>query len=89
MDLPPLDVPIDTAKWYQPKNQGCPRIQSVEGQQEIKSHLEKLLEYGAISPVLHASPYSQVLLVTKPDTKEKRLVMDYRASNKCEAVAEH
>ncbi len=76
VDLPPLDVPIDTAKWHQPKNQGRPRNQSVEGQQEIKRHLEKLLECGATSPVLHASAYSQVLLVTKPDTKEKRLVLD-------------
>jgi hypothetical protein len=57
-DLPPLDVPIDTAKWHQPKNQGRPRNQSVEGQQEIKRHLEKLLECGAISPVLHALAYS-------------------------------
>ena len=24
-DLPPLDVPIDTAKWHQPRNQGRPR----------------------------------------------------------------
>ena len=39
-DLPPLDVPIDTAKWHQPRNQGRPRNQSVEGQQEIKRHLE-------------------------------------------------
>jgi hypothetical protein len=54
-DLPPLDVPIDTAKWHQPKNQGRPRNQSVEGQQEINRHLKKLLDYGAISPVLHAS----------------------------------
>ena len=75
-DLPPLDVPIDTAKWHQPKNRGRPRNQSVEGQQEIKRHLEKLLECGAISPVLHASAYSQVLLVPKPDTKEKRLVLE-------------
>jgi hypothetical protein len=82
-DLPPLDVPIDTAKRHQPKNQGRPRNQSVEGQQEIKRHLEELLECGAISPVLHASAYSQILLVSKPDTKkEKRLVLDYRALNK-------
>ncbi len=82
-DLPPLDdVPIiDTAKWHQTKNQGRPHIQSAEGPQEIKRHLEKLLECGAISPVLHASAYSQVLLVTKPDTIEKRLVLDYRALN--------
>jgi hypothetical protein len=60
-DLPPLDVPIDTAKWHQPKNQGHPRNQSVEGQQEIKRHLEKLLECGAISPVLHASACSPIL----------------------------
>ncbi len=78
-DLPPLDVPIDTAKWHQLKYQRRSRNQSVEGQQEIKRHLEKLLECGAISPVLHASAYSQVLLVSKPDTKEKRLVLDYRA----------
>jgi hypothetical protein len=58
-DLPPLDVPIDTAKWHQPRNQGRPRNQSVEGQQEIKRHLEKL------------------------HTKEKRLVLDYRALNEC------
>ena len=44
--LPPLDIPIDTAKWHQPKTQGRPRNQSVEGQQEIKRHLEKLLECG-------------------------------------------
>jgi hypothetical protein len=25
-DLPPLDVPIDTTKWHQPKNQGRPHI---------------------------------------------------------------
>ncbi len=56
----------------------------MEGQQEIKRHREKLLECcGAISPVLHASAYSQVLLVSKPDTKEKRLVLDYRALNEC------
>jgi hypothetical protein len=82
-DLPLLDVPIDTAKWHQPRNQGRPRNQSVKGQQEIKRHLEKLLECGAISPVLHASAYSQVLLVSKPDTKENRLVLDYRALNEC------
>jgi hypothetical protein len=82
-DLPPLDVPIDTAKCHQPKNQGRPRNQSVEGQQEIKRHLEKILECGAISPVLHSSAYSQVLLVSKPDTKEKRLVLDYCALNEC------
>jgi hypothetical protein len=29
------------------------------------------------------SAYSQVLLVSKPDTKEKRLVLDYRALNEC------
>ena len=55
----------------------------MEEQQEIKRHLEKLLECGAISPVLHASAYSQVLFLTKPDTKEKRLVLDYRALNEC------
>jgi len=82
-DLPPLDIDIDTAKWHQPKNQGRPRNQSVEGQQEVKRHLNKLLECGAISPVLHAPAYSQVLLVTKPDTTEKRLVLDYRALNEC------
>jgi hypothetical protein len=82
-DLLPVDVPIDTAKWHQPKNQGCSRNQSVEGQQEIKRHLEKILECGAISPVLHASAYSQVLLVSKPDTKEKRLVLEYRALSEC------
>ena len=43
--------------------------------------MEKLLECGAISPVLHASGYSQVLLVTKPDTKEKRVVLDCGALN--------
>jgi hypothetical protein len=64
-DLPPLDVPIDTVKWHQPKNQGRLRNQSsVEEQQEIERHLEKLLECGAISPVLHASAYSQVLLAS-------------------------
>ena len=83
-DLPLLDVPIDNAKWHQPKNQVRPRNQPVEGQQEIKRHRVKLLECGAISPLLHASAYSQVLLlVSKPDTKEKRVVLDYRALNKC------
>ena len=33
--------------------------------------------------MLHASAYYQVLLVIKPDTKEKRLVLDYRALNEC------
>ena len=33
--------------------------------------------------VLHASAYSQVLLVTKPDTQKKCLVLDYRALNEC------
>ena len=28
-ELPPRDIPIDTAKWHQPKNQGRPRNQSV------------------------------------------------------------
>ena len=82
-DLPPLDVEIDVKKWHCPKNQGRARNQSVEGQQEIRRHLEKLLDCGAISPVLHAPAYSQVLLVKKPDTDEKRLVLDYRALNEC------
>ena len=50
-DLPLLDVPIDTAKWHQPKNQRRPRNQSVEGQQEIKRHLEKLLECASTTCV--------------------------------------
>ncbi len=34
--------------------------------------------------MLYASAYSQIsLLVTKPDTKKKRLVLDYRALNEC------
>ena len=82
-DLPPLDVPINTTKWHQPKNQGRARNQSVEGQQEIKRHIDALLACGAISPVLHAPAYSQVLLVSKPDTNEKRLVLDFRALNEC------
>ena len=57
-DLPPLDVPIDNAKWHQPKNQVRPRNQSVEGQQEIKRHRVKLLECGAISPGLLSSTVS-------------------------------
>ena len=82
-DLPPLDVEIDTAKWHAPKNQGRARNQSVEGQQEVRRHIEKLLDCGAISPVMYAPAYSQVLLVKKPDTDEKRLVLDYRALNEC------
>ena len=82
-DLPPLDVPIDTKKWHSPKNQGRARNQSVEGQQEIRRHIDKLLACGAIAPVLHAPAYSQVLLVAKPGTAEKRLVLDYRALNEC------
>jgi len=83
-DLPLLDVHNkDTAKGHQPKNPGRPRNQSVEGQQGVKGHLTQLLECSAISPVLHTPAYSQVLMVTKPDTMEKRLVLDYRALNEC------
>ena len=70
-DLPPINIPIDTAKWHQPKNQVLPRNQSVEGQREFKRHIDTLLECGAISHMLHAPAYShQVLLVAKPDTTE-------------------
>ena len=82
-DLPLLDVTIDTAKWHSPRNQGRARNQSVEGQQEVRRHVETLLDCGAISPVMYAPAYSQVLLVKKPDTDEKRLVLDYRALNEC------
>ena len=79
-DLPPLDVEIDTVKWHNTQNnKGRARSQSVAGQQEVRRHKEKLLGCGAISPVMHAPAYSQVLLVKKPDTDEKRLVLDYRA----------
>jgi hypothetical protein len=57
-DLPLLDVPIDNAKWHQPKNQVRTRNQPVEGQQEIKRHRVKLLECGAISPGLLSSTVS-------------------------------
>ena len=78
-DLPPLDVAIDVNKWHCPKSQGHARNQSVdEGQQEIRRHLETLLDCGAITTVLHAPASSQVLLVDKPDTDEKRLVLVYR-----------
>eukprot|EP01036_Dinobryon_divergens_P061874 gene61874-biopygen31044 len=83
-DLPLLDVMIDTSKWHSPRNQGRARNQSVEGQQEGRRHVETLLDCGAISPVMYAPAYSQVLLVKKkPDTDEKRLVFDYRALNEC------
>jgi hypothetical protein len=49
-DLPLLDVTIDTAKWHSPRNQGRARNQSVEGQQEVRRHVETLLDCGAISP---------------------------------------
>ena len=68
-NLPLLDVTIDTAKWHNsPRNQGRARNQSVEGQQEVRRHAETLLDCGAISPVMYAPAYSQVLLVKKPDT---------------------
>ena len=64
-DLPLLDVEIDTTKWHSPKNQGRARNQSVEGQQEVRRHVELLLDCGAISPAMYAPAYSQVLLVKK------------------------
>ena len=90
-DLPPLDVAIDVNKWHCPKSQGHARNQSVdEGQQEIRRHLEPLLDCGAITPVLHAPAYSQVLLVEKPDTDEKRLVLVYRrVLSECVGHAQH
>ena len=75
-DLPPLDVLIDTAKWHLPRNQGRPRNQSVEGQQEIKRHLEKLLESllyfmrrltlkccWCLSPILRRSVWSWITVL--------------------------
>ena len=50
-DLPPLDVPIDHAKWNQPKNQGRPRNQSVEGQQEIKRSRETPRMWGDLTSI--------------------------------------
>jgi hypothetical protein len=84
-DLPPLDVEIDVKKWHCPKTKDVHVISLLKVNiQEIRRYIEKLLECGAISPVLNAPAYSQVLRVKKPDTAEKRLVLDYyRALNEC------
>jgi hypothetical protein len=51
-DLPPLDIPIDIAKWHQLKNQWRSRNQSVEGQ-----HLETPRMWSDLSSVCDQARY--------------------------------
>jgi len=82
-DLPPLDVSVDKQKWEVPKNQGRARPTSGQNQTELRRQLAILQSCKVIESITGVKAYSQVLLVKKPGTEEKRMCIDYRALNEC------
>ena len=59
-----------------PNNQGRARPTSAQNQQEMQ-------EIKVIEAITGVKAYSQVLLVKKHGTAEKRMCIDYRALNEC------
>ena len=80
--VPPLDIKVDDTNWtHNRKNSRPPRSQTLHKEQELRRHVEKLLNLNAIRPST-ATAQSQVLLVPKQGTDELRPCIDYRELNK-------
>lgn len=74
--VPPMEIAVDSNKWYSNKNRGPPRPQSDIRQAAIKTQVNKYLDLGVIKPS-KASEYSQVHLVPKGEPNEWRFCLDY------------
>lgn len=78
--LNPLILEVDKTKWCVKANQGPPRLQSFQKEQEIIKQIEKYLELNVITKS-NANYYSQILMVPKPEN-HWRFCLDLRNLNK-------
>jgi transposase InsO family protein len=77
--LTPFNITVDSLAWRVPKNRMPPRKQSSLKQVAIAKQVEDLLEQGIIERST-AEYYSQVVVVPKPDGKD-RLCIDFQNLN--------
>ncbi len=78
-NLTPFNITVDSLAWRVPKNRMPPRKQSSIKQVAIAQQVEDLLEQGIIERST-AEYYSQVVIVPKPDGKD-RLCIDFQNLN--------
>ena len=81
-DLPPMTITVDDDAWFVPAHQQRVRKQSPANEQVAAEQVKAMLDTGVIRSCMQRA-YSQVVLAPKPNSKEKRFCVDYRALNAC------
>ncbi|MBU6173595.1 MAG: reverse transcriptase family protein, partial [Planctomycetes bacterium] len=76
----PMELKVDLAKWYVPRNRRPYRVQSRNKEDIIRKLVNQLLALKLIRPS-KATAWSQVLIVPKPEPGTWRLCIDYRQLN--------
>jgi len=79
--LNPLILDIDKSKWCTKTNQGPPRMQSYQKEQEIIKQIKAYLDLNVIQKS-NSNYYSQILMVPKPGLNNWRFCLDLRNLNK-------
>jgi len=79
--LNPLILEIDKSKWCTKTNQGPPRMQSYQKEQEIIKQIKAYLNLNVIQKS-NSNYYSQILMVPKPGVNNWRFCLDLRNLNK-------
>jgi len=82
--IDPMEIEVDVKQWQTPSNQRSARLQSDKMREELRRHINNMLDQHIIRPS-KASAFSQVLLVPKPDN-DTRFCMDLRALNKLHKI---
>ena len=82
--VPPMSLDVDVEKWHVPANQRGARLQTSKMQDEMRRHINNMLDQHIIQPS-SAPAYSQVLLIPKPDN-DTRFCNDLRALNKVHTI---
>ena len=80
--VPPLHLEVNIAQWHVSENCAKPRVYSEVNHAEIRKQCEAFEAAGIIERS-EAEYYSQVLLVKKKGSTDKRFCVDNRGVNKC------
>jgi hypothetical protein len=79
-----MSLNVDFEKRHVPANQRGARLQTSKMQDEMRRHINNMLDQHIIQPS-SAPAYSQVLLIPKPDN-DTRFCNDLRALNKVHTI---
>jgi hypothetical protein len=81
-DVTPMIIEVDQKEWDHPKNRQPFRLHSGGKEEEIRTQVTNMLQYGIIRES-RASSWSQVHLVPKPGLNRWRFTLDFRYLNSC------